>query len=297
MRRLLPLLLWLAVAALVATPFVLHVGQKTHDQLQVPYVRPGEGGVDPEPGENYALAAATIMEHELDGTTGWRPNDLPPFGPSLGADNNSNRQLGILQALRESIRVFKDHMTKVSSDVYDTNLVAADNSLRNDPRKWMIPSAEGRYRDAVKSLRAYVAGLKTNPVKSRPLNSRNIELIRLIQTWGDLLGDAHAELYKADPSWFQVDDYFYKAQGFCHTIAHMTPAIEIEYRRELSSRPQLQQLLVEIQAPLQRCATMKPLAIFNGGDTSMVANHRRNLDIYVTEARQKLYSMREELEK
>lgn len=296
MRRSL-LVLGLAAGALVATPLALHVGQKSHNELQIAFVRPEEGAAAPEPGENFALAAAAIMEHELDGRTGWRPNDLPPLGPALGADNNSNRQLGILQALRESVRVFKDHMTKVSSDVFDPNLVAAENSLRNDPRRYMLPSAESRYRDAVRSLRDYVAGLKTTPARSRPLNSRNIELIRLIQAWGDLLGDAHAELYRADPGWFQVDDLFYKAQGFCHAIGHMVPAIEIEYRRELSNRPQLQQLLVEIQAPLGRCGTMKPIAVFNGDDAGLIANHRRNLDIYVNEVRQKLYSMREELEK
>jgi hypothetical protein len=237
------------------------------------------------------------MEHELDGPTGWRPNDLPPLGPALGADNNSNRQLGILQALRESVRVFKDHLTKISSDLFDPNLVSADNNLRNDPRKWMFPSAESRYREAIRNLRDYVEGLKTSPPKSRPINGRNIELIRLVQAWGDLLGDGHAELYKTDPSWFQIDDIYYKVQGYCHAIAHMTPAVEIEYRRELASRPQLAQLFAEVQAPLERCAMMKPLVVFNGRDTSMLANHRRNLDIYVTEARQKLYSIREELEK
>jgi hypothetical protein len=29
----------------------------------------------------------------------------------------------------------------------------------------------------------------------------------------------------------------------------------------------------------------------------VLANHRRNLDTYITEARQKMYSIREELEK
>lgn len=296
MRSLWKIILAVLAVVAAATPFALDAMQKVHDQLNIVYVRP-EGGVDPAPGENFAIAAATIMEHELDGPTGWRPNDLPPFGPSLGADNNSNRQLGILQALRESVRVFKDHLTKISSDLFDPNLVSADNNLRNDPRKWMFPSAESRYREAIRNLGDYVSGLKTTPPKSRPINGRNIELIRLIQAWGDLLGDGHAELYKTDPSWFHIDDIYYKVQGYCHAIARMTPAVEIEYRRELASRPQLAQLFAEVQAPLERCAMMKPLVVFNGRDTSMLANHRRNLDIYVTEARQKLYSIREELEK
>ena len=295
MRSLYKIILAILALLALATPFVLDSMQKVHDQLSILYVRP-EGGVTPAPGENFAITAATIMEHELDGPTGWRPNDLPPLGPALGADNNSNRQTGILQSLRESLRVFKDNMTKVSSDPFDTNLVSADNNLRNDPRKWMFPSAESRYREAVHNLKDYVDGLKTNPPRSRPLMGRRVELARLIQTWGDLLGDGHAELYKTDPSWFQIDDIFYKIQGYCHTIAHLAPAVEIEYRNELKQSPQLGQLFAEVQAPLERCAMMKPLVVFNGRATSMLANHRRNLDIYVTEARQKLYSIREEIQ-
>jgi len=37
--------------------------------------------------------------------------------------------------------------------------------------------------------------------------------------------------------------------------------------------------------------------VLDGGDAGLTANHRRNLDVYVAEARQKIYSIREELEK
>ena len=42
---------------------------------------------------------------------------------------------------------------------------------------------------------------------------------------------------------------------------------------------------------------MKPLIVLDGSSTSVFANHRRNLDAYMADARQKLYSIREELEK
>ena len=42
---------------------------------------------------------------------------------------------------------------------------------------------------------------------------------------------------------------------------------------------------------------MKPVVVLDAGDVSLLANHRRNLDGYVTEARQKLYSIREEIDK
>lgn len=277
------------------TPLILHFGQKRHDQLTVELPLPAS----PEAprGAAFATAAAGIMRAELDGFTGWRPNDLPPWGPQIGPDNNASRQLGILQALRETVRVFKDHLTKVSSDEYDANLVQAENMLRNDPEKWAFPSAESRYEKAIERLEAYIEGLKKEPPASRPLNARNVELMRLVQSWTDLLGAAHANLFGNRVGWFQIDDVYYAASGNCHTIAQMIPAIQIEYDRELQSRPILAQLLTESQLPLARCATMKPIVVLNGGDTSVLANHRRNLDAYVAEARQKLYSVREELEK
>jgi hypothetical protein len=298
MQKLLPILGGVVLAGLLFVPVVLHFGQKGHDRIPAEAVAPPKDVTpEPAPGVAFATTAAVLIEHELRGTTGWRPNDLFPWGPALWADNNSNRQLGILQALRETVRVFKDNLTKVSSDTYDQNLVAADNNLRNDPTKWAFPSAESRYEEAASSLRLYVAGLHDVPPTSRPINTRNVELIRLISAWTDLLGDAHADLYRGDPSWFQLDDVFYRAQGYCHVIANMIPSVEYEYRRELESRPVLQKLFEEAHAPLERCALMKPLVVTNGSDTSLLANHRRNLDVYVNEGRQKLYSVREELEK
>jgi hypothetical protein len=37
--------------------------------------------------------------------------------------------------------------------------------------------------------------------------------------------------------------------------------------------------------------------VLNGSPDGVFANHRRNLDAYISEARQKMYSIREELER
>jgi hypothetical protein len=42
---------------------------------------------------------------------------------------------------------------------------------------------------------------------------------------------------------------------------------------------------------------LKPLVVLDGDAAGVFANHRRNLDGYIVEARQKIYSIREELEK
>ncbi len=292
-----------AAVLLLATNLALHYGQKAHDRLNYDIDRTFPPDKPFEPGEIYASTLAAIMDHELHTGFGWRPNDFFLWGPHLMADNNSDRQLGIIMALRETMRVFKDHLTKISSNEYDQNLVIADTDLRNDPTRWMLPAAETKYNDAVRHLGAYVAGLHATPPISRPLNQRNMELIRLFQAWTDLLGDAHASLYRSRKddgspvrAW-DVDDYFYHSQGYAHVMYHMMQALKREYHQPLKTKPVLATLFDEAIDPLGKAATMKPFVVLDGSPEGLFANHRRNLDAYVSEARQKMYSIREELER
>jgi len=168
----------LVVVGLLATPLVLHFTQRRHNQLELdldarfPNDRALVGG------EVFATTLADVVEHELRSSTGWRPNDFLLWGPKVLADNNANRQLGIIQAVRESARVFKDHLTKVSSDPFDENLVAADTAFRNDAEKLWLPSAESKYAEGVWHLRAYVNGLAESPPRSRPMNQKTSRMTR-----------------------------------------------------------------------------------------------------------------------
>jgi hypothetical protein len=293
---------------IVLTVFVLinlglHVGQIRHDRLDYSVSQTFPPDKPFVPGEIYATTLAAVMENELNGFFGWRPNDFPLWGMRVMADNNANRQLGIIMAVRETTRVFKDHLTKVSSNEYDPNLVIADTDFRNDAQKWILPSAESKYRDGVRHLHLYVAGLHANPETSRELNQRNVELVRLIQAWGDMLGDAHANLYRtrkddgsAVHAW-DVDDYFYHAQGYAAVMFYMMQAVKREYHQALTTKPVLAQLFDEAIDPLGKAAMMKPLIVLDGSPDGVFANHRRNLDAYISEARQKMYSIREELER
>jgi hypothetical protein len=291
------------LAVWFAIILALHFGQKSHDQLSYKVEQAFPSDKPFIPGEIYATTLAEIMDHELHSGFGWRPNDFFLWGPHVMADNNANRQLGIIMAVRETMRVFKDHLTKISSNEYDPNLVIADTDFRNDAAKWVLPSAESKYEDGIKHLRMYVAGLHTNPPTSSQLNQRNVELIRLFQSWTDLLGDAHAMLYRTTQpdgtrihAWID-DDYFYHAQGYAHVMYYMLQAVIREYNQTQKTKPVLSTLMEEALDPLQKAATMKPLIVLNGSPTGLFANHRRNLDAYIAEARQKIYSIREELER
>ncbi len=285
------------LAIVVLTPVWLHYSQKSHNRL--PFDMEQEFPADRKvvTGEIFAATLIALIDRELAGPVGWRPNDFVLWGPGLWADNNSNRQIGIIQALRESVRVLKDHLTKVSATEYDPALVDADTKLRNDEFKFWFPSAESRYASASEALTGYVAGLNAKPQTSKPINRRNVELIRLFSAWTDLLGGAHAKLYEQDVSVFATDDQFYKAQGFAHVMAHLTRAVMREYADELEQRQTVIELLVQVEASLSQAAVLKPLLVLDGRADGLLANHRRNLDVYIVDARQLLYSVREELEK
>jgi len=282
---------------------LLHFGQKRHDVLNYDLDAKFPPNQPFKPGEIFASTLAEIVDHELRSTFGWRPNDFFLWGPKVLADNNANRQIGIIMAVRETMRVFKDHLTKVSSNEYDQNLVIADTDFRNDAERWILPAPEAKYADGVAHLRAYVAGLHANPETSRELNQRSVEMIRLIQTWTDLLGDAHAKLYQTSNygnqpihSW-ETDDLFYHAQGYAHVMYYMMKAVSREYAGQIKEDPILVTLIDETTEALGRAATLKPLIVFNSAPDGIFANHRRNLDTYIAEARQKMYSIREELQR
>ena len=303
MSRRLLLNRWVAVLLLWGAAIVgLHFGQRRHDVLPLDLAETFPVGRATPSGAVLATTLATIMDHELRGGFGWRPNDFVLWGPALWADNNANRQLGIIQAVRETLRIMKDNLTKVSSDAFDHNLLQADLLFRNDERRLWIPSAESRYREGVRYLDDYVRGLEPALGTSKPITQRHNELLRLFMTWSDLLGDSHAGLYRTDLDGhplrpWESDDLFYHAQGYAHVIGHCVRALEREYAPSLAERKVLATLVDEVATSLLTAPTMKPLIVLDGSPAGLFANHRRNLDAAITEARQKMYTIREELEK
>src|SRR5580658_10652910 len=254
----------------IAGSLALHFGQIHHDYLGYNIDEHFPPGKPTVPGEIFASTLAAIVEHELHTGFGWRPNDFFLWGPNVAADNNSDRQLGIIMAMRETLRVFKDHLTKVSSNQYDPNLVIADTDFRNDAERWILPAPEGKYADGVAHLRAYVVGLHANPETSRELNQRTVELIRLMQSWTDMLGDAHAMLYQTSSyggkptSAWECDDLFYHAQGYTHVMFYMMKAVSREYAGPIKEDPILISLMDETTEALGKAAVLKPLIVFNG---------------------------------
>ena len=295
------IILGTVLLAFLVGSIALHFSQKAHNRIHLVLEEEFPPDKSHVPGEILATVLARIMEHELDSTFGWRPNDFFLWGPAIWADNNANRQMGIIHGIRETMRVYRDNLTKVSANVYDPNLVEADTMFRNDEKKLFFPSAESRFSKGVAHLERYVEGLHADPPTSRLLNKRIIELIKLFEAWTDLLGDGHANLYREQErdggpvrTW-KTDNYFYVAQGYAHVMYYMMQAVRHEYGEDLKGSVEF--LFDEVLDALDTAHTLKPLVVLDGSPAGLFANHRRILDSYISEARDKMFSIREELEK
>ena len=278
-------------------------------------------------GAALATAIARVLGWELTGT-GWRPNDII-FNPNWwGADNNANRQLGILLATRVTAQEFSDHLTKTQSDPYDTNLFNAQSALRNRQTQFMLPSFESKMHEAIGDLDAYSAGLRSSDAqtRSRPVNLRATELVALANAWESLLGDEHNKLLqmacplwgKPNPAdrpqipglendileegcvpWMQTDDRFYEAQGVAHALYHYIRGVRRDYWPMLSNpnRTEPLHLLDEVSLALHVAAHIKPLVVLNGSASGLLANHLQNLEGWLVEALQKLAAFEREIGK
>jgi hypothetical protein len=289
----------LIVVVILGVSLALHFGQKAHDRLAFSIDQAYPPDQPFVPGEIFARTVVEIMDNELDAPFGWRPNDFILWGPWLWADNNASRQLGIIQGVRDTVRVFRDNLTKISSDEFDRNLLEADTMFRNDAKRLILPSAESQFNKGVQALRRYIDNLHTEPPSARPLNKNKAELIRLFEVWTGLLGDAHANLYRSrnpDGSpvrMWQTDDYFYQAQGTAAVMYYMTSALEREFADKLNSS--MVQHFHEVEDALGVAAALKPIIVLDGAPDGITANSRKNLDAYVSEARDKMFSLIEEL--
>jgi len=240
--------------------------------------------VSPIPGVTFVETMIKLMEYELHGRVlGWRPNDLV-----LGrfTDDINNYQLGVLEAMRFTIFRLKDSLTRMGdADAYDRDLESALNLFMNRATRFMFPSAEGSYDEALEHLRKYLHKLKTG---QRNLYYRVDNLLSLLSVFKDLLGNINRTLIMSTHadgtpvSWFEVDDYFYYAKGVAHVVFEILKVVRVGFKGPLDTL-RADEMMDEILHELHRVELMNPWIILDGDLDGLSANHRANLNAPLSE--------------
>jgi hypothetical protein len=258
----------------------------------------------------YADTVAKLMERELYGSGGWTPNDIPP-SPTYFLDNKPNLQLGVLEVVRYSTRVLRDNLSRQrTTDKIDRHCDEAFTAFSNDPRRWIMPSAEGKYKKGVAALKEYMQSIKQEKAAFYP---RSDNLIQLLEQYASLLGGVNTRLLNAarrnsEPpadaqgqegaaaaakrekvSWAEIDDTFYYAQGVGYGLYHMCRALQHECDRVLQDK-RAGVIMEKIIRSLEE-SYFEPLVITNGSKDGIFANHCSNLRVFLDDARQKMNSL------
>lgn len=260
-------------------------GVAVHSDARIGDDTAGAGHEAPKiKGAAFVDAMIRPMEHELKGRFwGWRPNDLIPF-----TDNVNNFQLGVLEATRRAATRLAERISRTgTTNILDENLEGAMNCFMIDPDSFMFPSAESKYGQGVKHLRAYKQRLIAGEAD---FYTRADNLIPLISAFADLLGSCDENLVKAKEktgkpvSTFAADNYFYYAKGAASAILPILEAVSEDFEETLTTRRATDVLEYAIHA-CHEASQLEPLIVFESDPDGMLANHRSNMAAYISHAR------------
>ena len=255
----------------------------------------------------------TLVRMSENMTDRWLPNDM--LWPTVFLDNPQNFQLGQLEAVRYSTRVLRDKLSRLrTTDKIDPDAEAAFVYFSNDPYKWILPSAESKFKSGVKSLKKYEARLIAGEAEFYP---RADNLNELLDQYVSLLGGVTTRLSNAprrkglvlseetagdaytkgekyvevEIPWSQIDDNFYYAQGVAFGLRQMMLSIKHDFDNILDVKKATE--LVDRIVHVLDQSQFEPLIVLNGDRGSVFANHSLQLQGLLEDARQKMRSLQD----
>jgi hypothetical protein len=267
--------------------------------------------VQPVTGFATTTALIEVGDTMLNKAGGYLSNDISP--PGVFMDNMPAWEFGVLEMVRDlTLAMRKDFSRSQSQSVENEFLVKAQPNLNIDSTKWILPSAESQYGEALDLLRQYRAALVSQEQTGSQFFARADNLrdylkevekrlgsmsqklsasvgSEVINT--DLAGDASAR--QSTPvatqivnktSWFKIDDNFYQARGMSWALLHILKGIEIDFRDVLQNKNalvSLRQIIRELEATQE---TVYSPMILNGSGFGMLANHSLVMANYISRA-------------
>lgn len=254
---------------------------------------------------------------------GYLSNDIMP--PGLWLDNMPSFEFGVVVQSRDLARILRSHYSRSQSQsIEDRDLIVAEPALNYTHDRWLIPSTEGKYREALEAIESYKARL----IDERPGDGQFFARADNLREWlasvegrlGSLsqrltasvgqvrvntdLGGAPAG-DSAQPSegdvivktpWLEIDDVFYEARGTAWALLNFLRAAQFDFARVLEDKNavvSLRQIIRELEEGLR---PIRSPMILNGQGYGMFPNHSLVLASYLSRAHAAVVDLRELLE-
>lgn len=261
-----------------------------------------------------------VLEEMLYKPGGYITNDITP--PGIVMDNIPRWEFGVLEMSRDlALAMRKDFSRSQSQSVDNLALSKAQPNLNFDNSRWILPSSEGQYEDAIEQLYKYRNQLGNTSASDNQFYARADNLRdylkqvekrlgslsqKLSASVGtdvintNLAGDAEATesspeapTIKNKTSWFQLDNNFYEARGSSWALLHFLKAIETDFAdvlRKKNATVSLQQIIRELEATQE--PVFSPM-ILNGSGFGLLANHSLVMANYISRANAALIELSE----
>lgn len=255
-------------------------------------------GYDQVGGAMFTYTLVNLMELEKDRVFGgYRPDNIFWFGWAMPYDNVENFQIGVLEVVQRTVIFMKERVSRVGggSDEFNKYLVKASESLNY--KKSMPVLTVWQINDGLRALENYAKALKADEAN---FVDRTDALYDMLRSYRELLGDTHRNLAKEfekdgkKVSMFDTDDYYYQSLGQAYAILYLMKAARVEFD-EVFEVKRCEHFYNEMEASLARTVSFRPPWVVLDGDinTQFWPNHRSNLETPINDARQKIISMME----
>lgn len=269
-------------------------------------------------------ALVQVVDHLLHKRGGYLSNDVLPPGALM--DNVPNWEFGALVQSRDLARALRNGFSRsLTQSIEDKDLAEAEPLLSSPNDRWLLPSSEGQYSDALTYLVRYRTRLQDANandaqfyaradnladylavVESRlgSLSQRLSASVGQVRVNTDLGNDSSAAQSRPGGAenvvktpWLEIDDVFYEARGTVFALTIFLHAIEQDFGAALdnkSARVNLQQVIRELEEAQQPLGS--PF-VLNGSSFGLFANHSLVLANYISRANATVIELRAVLER
>jgi hypothetical protein len=271
-----------------------------------------------------ADALIQVTNHMLHKRGGYLSNDMLPPGALM--DNVPNWEFGVLVQCRDMARALRNGFSRsLTQSIEDKDLAEAEPLLSSTNDRWLFPSSENQYGEAVEYLSHYRTRLQdadTNDaqffaradnladylgvVESRlgSLSQRLSASVGQIRVNTDLGSDVNASQTReqeqdtvVETPWLEIDDVFYETRGSAFALAIFLHALEHDFGSVLdnkNARVNLQQVIRELEEAQQ---PLDSPMVLNGSSFGFFANHSLVLANYISRANATVIELRALLER
>ncbi len=253
----------------------------------------------------YATAIIHIADTLLHKPGGFLSNDV--FPPGVLEDNMPQWEYGVLTQLRDATSALRNHIARAQSQSKeDPDLAKAEPMFYFDHKSWQLPSSEGEYAKGIEAMEHYRARLKKRGATGETGNEAQfyaradnlrqyLEILekrlgslsnRLSASAGDTrqVAEEEGRTQVTKTSWWNIDDIFFEARGYCWATIQVLQAIEYDFRDILGNKTALVSLRSIIHELQDGQAPFLSPVILNGGGFGLFANYSLTLANYIARA-------------